>query len=153
MADNYLTELSESLREETLKDAAENKRFLQEQLEQTSDPLLKVKISELLAKEIEKETFARAQKYYGFNVLDPPIAPDIDKKVKPKRSLICILSITAASFFAIFLSFFLEYINNIKNSEDEERLHSLRTYLKLKPSKYSKPPSSNKTPLDKTNKL
>jgi hypothetical protein len=45
-----------------------------------------VKISELLAKEIEKETFARAQKYYSFIVLDPPIAPDIDKKVKPKRA-------------------------------------------------------------------
>jgi uncharacterized protein involved in exopolysaccharide biosynthesis len=131
MAEHYLVELSESLREETLEDAAENEKFLQQQLEQTSDPLLKVKISELLAKEIEKETFARAQKYYSFIVLDPPIAPDIDKKVKPKRALICILSVTVAGFFAIFLSFFLEYIQNVKNSEDEERLSKLKGYLKL----------------------
>jgi uncharacterized protein involved in exopolysaccharide biosynthesis len=131
MVDNYLTELSESLRKETLKDAAENKRFFQEQIEKTSDPLLKVKISDLLAKEIEKETFARAQKYYSFIVLDPPVAADLDKKVKPKRALICILSATVAGFFAIFLAFFSEYIHNVKNSEDEERLSKLRHYLRL----------------------
>jgi uncharacterized protein involved in exopolysaccharide biosynthesis len=91
-----------------------------------------VKISELLSKEIEKETFARAQKYYSFIVLDPPVAPDLDKKVKPKRSLICILSVTVAGIFAIFLTFILEYIQNAKNSEDEERLSKLRSYLKLR---------------------
>jgi uncharacterized protein involved in exopolysaccharide biosynthesis len=137
MAELYLTELSESLREETLKDAKENKRFLQEQLERTSDALLKVKISELLAREIEKETFARAQKYYSFIVLDPPISPDTDKKVKPKRSLICILSVTVAGFFAVFLAFFLEYIHNVSQSEDEERLSKLRHYFSLRTQKDS----------------
>ncbi len=132
MVNHYLTELSESLRENTLQDAAENKRFLQEQLDLTADALLKVKISELLAKEIEKETFARAQKYYSFVVLDPPIAPDPDKKVKPKRSLICILSVTVAGFFSLFLAFFLEYIHNVKSSEDDERFSNLRRYLRLR---------------------
>ena len=49
MADHYLTELSESLREETLKDAAENKRFLEEQLVLTPDALLREKIYNSLA--------------------------------------------------------------------------------------------------------
>ena len=131
MVDNYLAELSESLREDTLEDAEENKKFLQKQILKTSDPLLKVKISDLLAKEIEKETFARAQKYYSFTVLDPPVAADLDKKVKPKRALICILSVTVAGFFAIFFAFFLEYIHNVKTNEDEERLSKLRRYLKI----------------------
>ena len=136
MVDNYLSELSEYLREETLKDAAENKRFLREQIEQTSDPLLKVKISDLLAKEIEKETFARAQKYYSFIVLDPPVAADLDKEVKPRRALICILSVTVTGFFAIFLAFFLEYIHNVKHSEDEDRVSTLRRDLRLRPPKH-----------------
>jgi uncharacterized protein involved in exopolysaccharide biosynthesis len=138
LANNYLIELSETLREETLKDAAENKRFLQEQLEMTSDALLKVKISELLAKEIEKETFARAQKYYSFVVLDPPVAPDLNKRLKPKRRLICFLSVTGAGFFAICLAFLLEYIHKVKSDEDEERLSNLRRYLKLRPQKNGK---------------
>jgi len=132
MVGHYVTELSESLRQETLKDARENKRFLAKQLESTSDILLKEKISSLLANEIEKETFALAQKYYSFIVLDPPIVSDLDKKVKPKRSLICILSVTVAGFVAIFVAFFLEYIQNVRNSEDEERLNALRKYWKLR---------------------
>jgi uncharacterized protein involved in exopolysaccharide biosynthesis len=117
MADHYLTELSETLREETLKDAKENQRFLRKQLEQTPDTLMKEKISAMLAREIEKEIFARAQKYYSFQVLDPPFVPDLDKKVKPRRALICILSVTVAFFVAIFLAFFLEYIHNVRTRE------------------------------------
>jgi uncharacterized protein involved in exopolysaccharide biosynthesis len=131
MVDHYLTELSESLREETLTDALENQRFLRRQLEQTSDVLLKEKIYDMLAREIEKETFARAQKYYSFLVLDPPVVPDLDKKVKPRRSLICILSVTVAFFVAVFLAFFLEYVHNVRTREDPERLEAIRDNLKL----------------------
>ena len=123
----YLTELSGSLRRETLKDAEENQRFLRRQLEQTSDVLLKEKIYALLAKEIEKETFASAQKYYSFLVLDPPIVPDLNKKIRPNRRLICILSLIVALFVAVFMAFFLEYINNIRKAEDPRQLERLRS--------------------------
>ena len=120
MVEYFLIELSESLREETLKDAEENQRFLKRQLEKTPDVLLKEKIYVLLAKEIEKETFASAQKYYSFTVLDPPIVPDLNKKVKPKRRNICILSVIVAFFTVVFMAFFLEYIHNLKTSEDPD---------------------------------
>ena len=129
LVDHYLTELSETLREETLNDAAENQRFLREQLDKTFDALLREKISNLLAKEIEKETFARAQRYYSFIVLDPPVVSDLDKKVKPKRALICILSVIVAGFFAVFAAFFAEYVHNVKASENPERLSTLRRYV------------------------
>ena len=129
LVDHCLTELSETLREETLNDAAENQRFLREQLDKTFDALLREKISNLLAKEIEKETFARAQRYYSFIVLDPPVVSDLDKKVKPKRALICILSVIVAGFFAVFAAFFAEYVHNVKASEDPERLNTLRRHV------------------------
>lgn len=132
MVDYYLTELSDSLRGETLRDAAENQKFLNEQIEKVSDVLLKEKIYVLLAKEIEKETFARAQNPYSFQILDPPIIPDLDKRAKPKRSMICMLSVIVAFFMAIFLAFFLEYIQNTKNSEDPERIKRFKDSLKLK---------------------
>ena len=102
-----------------------------QQLEKTSDLLLKAKISELLAKEIEKETFARAQKYYGFIILDPPVAPDVDKKVKPKRLLICVISVTIAIFVAAVFSLFLEHSYSIEQGEKGERLNTLRKYFKV----------------------
>ena len=132
MVEFYIIELSESLREETLKDAEENQRFLREQLDQTSDVLLEEKIYAMLAREIEKTTFASAQKYYSFLVVDPPIVPDLNKRVKPKRSQICILSVIVAFFVAVFLAFFLEYIHNITNGEDPERLEKLKNSLKLR---------------------
>ena len=130
----YLTELSEMLREEVIRDAAENKRFFEKQLETTSDALLREKIYSMLAREIEKDTFARAQKYYSFTVLDPPIVPDLNKRVKPKRSLICILSVTVAFFLAVFLAFFIEYVQRIK-TEDQERYQELAQGLKFWKSK------------------
>lgn len=134
MVTYYINELSEQLRAKVLKDAQENMRFLNEQLERTSDPLLREKIYNMLAKEIEKDTFARAQTYYGFYVLDPPIAPDLDKKAKPKRALICILSVMVAFFAAVFLAFFLEYVGRIRK-DDPERYQQLKDAMWLRRSK------------------
>ena len=131
MASYYITELSEQLRAKVVKDAQENMRFLDEQLERTSDPLLREKIYNMLAKEIEKDTFARAQTYYGFYVLDPPIAPDPDKKAKPKRALICILSVMVAFFVAVFLAFFLEYVGRLRK-DDPERYRQLKDAMRLR---------------------
>ena len=130
IAEYYLTDLSEILREEVIRDAAENRRFFEKQLETTSDALLREKIYGMLAREIEKDTFARAQKYYSFTVLDLPIVPDLDKRIKPKRSLICILSVTVAFFLAIFLAFFMEYVQRIK-TEDQERYEEIAQGLKF----------------------
>ena len=132
MVDYYLKELSDSLRQETLRDATENQKFLNEQIEQTSDVLLREKIYTLLAKEIEKQTFARAQNPYSFQILDPPIIPDLDKKVKPKRSMICMLSVIVAFFLSVFAAFFLEYISNTRESEDPERIERFKESIKLR---------------------
>jgi uncharacterized protein involved in exopolysaccharide biosynthesis len=131
IVDYYLLQMSELMREVVLRDAAENMRFLTEQLDKTTDSLLRTKIYESLAKEIEKDTFARAQKYYGFYVPDPPFAPDLDKEEKPKRALICILSIFVAFFIAVFIAFLLEYFSRIKK-EDSERYQQLKDGLRLR---------------------
>ena len=133
MVANYLAELSESLRQETLEEAAENKRFLEKQIEETPDILLKEKLWILLSKEIQKAIFLKAQRYHGFIVLDPPVASDPDKKIKPNRGLIFILSVMAALLVAILLSVLLEYIENIKVREEEQKLDDIRRYLKLRP--------------------
>ena len=126
----YLTELSETLREEVLHDSAENMHFFREQLSKTSDTLLKEKIYTMLVKEIERDTFARAQKYYSFVVLDPPIVPDSDKRVKPKRSIICLLSVTLAFFIAIFLAFLTEFFQHIR-LEDQDRYQKIVQGIKI----------------------
>ena len=130
IVDYYLIELSGSLREEVIRDSNENLKFFKKQLEKTNDALLREKIYALIAKEIEKETFAKAQKYYGFLLIDPPIISDLDKKSAPHRSTICILSLFLAFFVATFIAFLLESFKNMKD-QDEARFQQVMDGLKI----------------------
>ena len=130
MVKYYIAELSNVLRQEVLYDSIEKKKFFKKQIEKIKDSLLREKIYSLLAKEIEKETFAKAQKYYGFLLIDPPIIPDQNKKIKPKRFNILLLAIFLSFFFSVFLSFIIEYTNRLK-SEDPERYYLFKNGIKL----------------------
>jgi uncharacterized protein involved in exopolysaccharide biosynthesis len=126
----YIVGLSEFLRQQTLEDAAAQQLHLTQQLTKTIDPLLKNRLYELIAKQIEKETLAKIQRHYSFTVIDPSFVPE--RKFKPKRALICMISAVAAFFIAIFLAFFLEYVKNLKTREDPERLANLRKSMRLR---------------------
>ena len=126
----YVVGLSEFLRQQTLTDAEAQQAQLSLQLAKTTDPMLKNRLYEVISKQIEKETLAKVQKYYSFNIIDPAFVPE--KKFKPKRSQICLLSVVVAFFIAIFLAFFLEYLHNMKKNEDPERLANLRNALRFR---------------------
>jgi uncharacterized protein involved in exopolysaccharide biosynthesis len=128
--DYFIVGMSELLRRQKLDEAAAQQKHLYQQLGQTSDPLLKNKLYELIAKQIETETLANVQKYYSFNIVDPSYVPEL--KFKPKRAQICVLSVVVAFFIAIFAAFFLEYIKNIGTQEDPERLANLRRSLRFR---------------------
>lgn len=125
----YIVGMSEFLRRQILEDASAQQVHLSQQLSKTTDPLLKNRLYELIAKQIEKETLARVQKYYSFNVIDPPYVPE--RKFKPKRAQICVISVVVAFFISIFLAFFMEYVQNLKTREEPERLANLRSALRL----------------------
>ena len=128
--DYYVTGLSEFLRQQTLEEASAQQAQLSQQLAKTTDPLLKNRLYELIARQIEKDTLAKVQKHFSFNVIDPAFVPE--KKFKPKRAQICILSVVVAFFVAVFLAFFLEYVHNLKTREDPERLAKLRNALRFR---------------------
>ena len=45
--------------------------------------------------------------------------------------MICMLSVIVAFFMAIFLAFFLEYVNNVRDNEDQERIVRFKDSLDL----------------------
>lgn len=129
LLDFYIVGMSEFLRQQTLTEATAQQQQLSLQLAKTTDPLLKNRLYELIARQIEKETLTRVQKYYSFNIIDSAFVPE--HRFKPKRSQICILSVVVGFFVAVFLAFFLEYVHNLKTHEDPERLANLRNALRL----------------------
>jgi uncharacterized protein involved in exopolysaccharide biosynthesis len=128
--DYFIVGMSELLRRQKLDEAQAQQKHLYQQLGQTTDPLLKNKLYELIAKQIEIETLANVQKYYSFNIVDPSYVPE--RKFKPKRAQICVLSVVVAFFLAIFVAFFLEYIKNLETREDPERLANLHKYMRFR---------------------
>jgi len=130
MLSYYVDGLSEFLRHQTLENVALQRKGLQEQLASATDPLLRTKLAEIIAQYVEKETLAKVQKYYGFNVIDLPFVPE--KKIKPNRRQICTLSVIVAFFMAVFLAFLLEYFNNSRKNIDPETLENLKKYMKLR---------------------
>jgi uncharacterized protein involved in exopolysaccharide biosynthesis len=125
---HYIDGMSDYMRRNALDTARAQQGHLSQEMARTSDPILRTKLAEMLADQIQKESLAKVQKYYGFSVIDPPFVPE--KKIKPKRAVIFVLSVVVAFFLAVFLAFFLEYMKNIQTREDPERLKSLKKYLK-----------------------
>jgi tyrosine-protein kinase Etk/Wzc len=69
-------------------------------------------VYELLTKQYEMARIQEAKDTPTVQVLDTATVPE--KKVKPKRRQIVILTVLVSGFLAVFLAFFLEYIERMK---------------------------------------
>jgi uncharacterized protein involved in exopolysaccharide biosynthesis len=115
---NYiLTELTDYMSSEAKRVAETNKKYLESLLDRNSDPLIREKIYSLIAQQIETSMMAEVKENFAFKIIDPPRAPD--KKIKPKRRMNVMLSFVVSLFAGVFIAFFKEYIENIKNKSRE----------------------------------
>ncbi len=109
----YLAALNDHMSLEAQRVASINKKYLEEQLSQTTDPLIQQKIYNMIAQQIETSMMAAVKENFAFKIIDPPLVPD--KKLKPKRAQMVVLSFVVFLFLAVFVVFVLEYLekNNI----------------------------------------
>ncbi len=112
IVEDFLTTLNSHMSEEAKRVANTNRKYLEEQLKSTADPLIKQKIYNLIAHQVETSMMAEVKENFAFKVLDPPTVPD--RKIKPKRALMVILSFLLSLFAGIFLAFFLENIERAR---------------------------------------
>jgi len=110
---SYLLEaLNDHITGEAKRVAKINREYLEDQITKNSDPIIKQKIYNLVADQIETIMMAEVKENFAFKVLDPPMVPD--KKIKPKRTLMVILSLFVSAFIGVFVAFFKEYLEKIK---------------------------------------
>ena len=103
-----LKTLTDFMSSEAKRVATTNRVYLEQQLGTTMDPFIRQKTYNLIAEQIETAMMAEVKENFAFKVIDPPLAPD--KKIKPKRSQMVMLSLVVALFIGIFVAFFLEYL-------------------------------------------
>ena len=80
----YLDEAKSRLQEEALERATTNKRFLEEQIGKSMDPLSRERMYVVYGQEVEREMMARNREQFGFKVIDAPRIPD--RKSSPERA-------------------------------------------------------------------
>lgn len=85
---------------------------------------------ELLGKQYEVARLDEAKDIPMIQVLDKAVEPE--RKFKPQRAVISILSAFFGLFIALIYVFFLEKMRAPKTTEQEEKLMRLKTYLKFR---------------------
>ncbi len=105
---SMLTELNDYMSGEVKRVADTNRKYLEAQVEKTSDPFIKAKIYTLIAQHIETSAMAEAKENFTFKVLDPPRVPD--KRISPKRTMMVLTMFVVSLFVGIFAAFLIEYV-------------------------------------------
>lgn len=101
-ANLLVRQLNDEMRMRALGESQNNIRFLSEQLRNTDVVAIREAISRVLEAEMQKSTFASGNAEYAFRVVDsaePPL-----RRVKPKRTLIVLLSSIAGLMLAVFVA-------------------------------------------------
>jgi len=98
----FLEEAKTRLQEEALARSTRNKKFIEEQISQTQDPMIRDRLYSLLAQELEREMMAKNREQFGFRIVDVPRVPD--RKVGPKRAVLSMIA-TILSFLVITVAY------------------------------------------------
>ncbi|MBI5469215.1 MAG: hypothetical protein HY891_08800 [Deltaproteobacteria bacterium] len=111
----FLAALVEHMSEESKKVANANARYLENLLRTTADPIIRQKVYNLLAQQIEISMMAEMKENFAFKIIDPSRPPDI--KIRPKKKQMVFLSLVISLFAGIFLALFAEYVKGYGKGE------------------------------------
>ena len=107
-----ITTLREHMCAEAIRVAQTNKRYLEEELVRTSDPLIRQKIYALIADQVETITMAKVKENFAFKVIDPPRVPE--EKVKPRRAMMVAVAFVLGGFVGVMGAFLIEAVEKAK---------------------------------------
>ncbi|OGJ86680.1 MAG: hypothetical protein A2268_13315 [Candidatus Raymondbacteria bacterium RifOxyA12_full_50_37] len=110
IVDFYLTALNARLREDIVQESRRNQIYLTSQLHNAADPIIKDKIRDLVASEIEKSMLVSTQ---SIDIIEKTFVPNI--KSRPKRKMILMTSFFLGLFFSIIGIIGYKFYENIRH--------------------------------------
>jgi LPS O-antigen subunit length determinant protein (WzzB/FepE family) len=99
------------MRNDVVVDAENNRQYLESQLNNTFDPVLKEKIHGMIAMEIEKFMLVNSR---AFDVLESAVVPI--KRAKPRRVRIVLISVIFGLFGSMAGVFLFQALRDFKNA-------------------------------------
>ena len=110
-----ILEINERTRLEEISIANESIKYLKNETQQAQVSSINAVISNLIEKQIERITFAKASPQFLFKELSKPYAPE--KKEKPNRSVIVILSTILGFLIGSAWALFNQYLKTSENKK------------------------------------
>jgi len=106
------------LRQKALRESAANLEYLHRELNRSQVEDMRKTLFALISQEQKKAMFANTRVQYAFSVVDKAVAPD--KKSKPKRALIVVLSAFVVGFLAVIFVFIQESMRQRAEETEQE---------------------------------
>jgi uncharacterized protein involved in exopolysaccharide biosynthesis len=116
-ANDLVARLNIHLRQEALQRSKKTLGYLNDELGKVRVSEMRQALFELISQEQKKAMLASTQKEFAFRVLDIAMVPD--RKAKPKRSQIVILSALVTGFLVVIFVFIREGLNRRDEESDE----------------------------------
>lgn len=93
-ANQMIARVNEQLRARRLSELDQNIDYLNHELEKTGVVELRASLYKLIEAQINERMVANGRKEYAFRVIDPAIAPDVDRYFSPRKALMAALGFT-----------------------------------------------------------
>ena len=105
--DKIILQINDTIRYKEINNAELAIQYLQEEINSAQSSELKLGLYKLIQSHTEKKVLARATPEYIFEIIDPPLVPEI--KIKPRRSSICIIGAIIGFMLGIFFVLIKHY--------------------------------------------
>ncbi len=123
-ANQLIIRINRVLREQAINKAENSIAYLNKQLKTARLDELRVLYAELIQEQTKNITLAKANEEYAFEVLDPAVAPE--HPVKPKRSMILLLSLIGGLILGVIIALIR---NAVQNHQQKMALASAPQHL------------------------
>ncbi len=117
-ANTLVERVNKYLRQQAMAQSQRTLKYLNDELMRTQIEDQRKALFQLISQEQQKSMLANTQKQFAFQIIDKAVAPD--KKSKPKRAIIVILTGFIVGFFAVIFVFIQEGIKQRNLAKDIE---------------------------------
>jgi uncharacterized protein involved in exopolysaccharide biosynthesis len=106
---------NDEMRRRTIEESAAALALLEREYEGAQSVSLRNAISNVMEAQMRNRAMAEVRKQFAFKVVDPPVVSDIDKRVRPTRTLIVILGAIIGAFLAVLVAAVLDGLQRLRS--------------------------------------
>ena len=99
---------NEVMRQRTISESAAALKMLEKEYESAISVSLRSAISNVMEAQMRARAMAEVRPQFAFKIVDPPVVPDVDKRVRPTRTLIVLLGAFVGALLAVLIAAFLD---------------------------------------------